>query len=148
MATSRFENLRKALTAKIIAQFTTDGVSGVTVNDYRRLTLDREDNVWVGNIRGTQEPYTQGSGGFREEEMEVDVAIRCPQFGDTVAEFASAEQRAETIMASIETALRADIEVSSTVYNVEFAEYETNHWSDTDGAVGVIDITLTAEAHI
>lgn len=148
MATSRFENLRTALVTAITNRLATDSVTGVTVQKYPRVIGEREDTVSLGNISGSQEPFTQGASGFREEEMTIEVRVRCPRFGDTTDEFGEAEQRAETVMASIENAVRTDITVSSTVYNIEFSQYETDHTTDGDGAVGVVDITLVATAHI
>lgn len=147
MATSRFEDLRSALATAITTRLATDGITGVAVHKYRPVTLQRVDVVWMGNIKGEQEPLTQ-AGGFRDETMEIDVAIRIPTFGDTTDEYATVEQRAEAVMASIEKAVRADITLTATVWNVEFDSYETNHTTDGDGAVGVVDIILIAEAHI
>lgn len=149
MATSRFENLRAALASAFTTQLASDSVTGVTVRKYRPVTRDREAQVWVGNIRGEQEPYTQGGAdGTRAEEMEVDVIVACPTHGSSVEEFETVEQKAEAVMASIETAVRSDITVGSTVFNIEFAAYETNHTLDDQGAWGIVEITLTAEAHL
>lgn len=147
MATSRFENLRAALATLITTQLASDAITGVQVWKYQPTTKERVDVLWLGDISGEQEPYTQ-SGGFRQETIEIDVAIRCPTFGDTPAEFATVEQRAEAVMASVEKAVRNDMTVGSTVYNIEFSAYETNHTFDDQGAVGVVEITLVAEAHI
>lgn len=147
MATSRFENLRAGLATAFTTQLGSDGLSSVKVHKYRPVNTTREHIVYVGNISGSQEPFTQ-SDGFRLEEMDVEVAVRCPTFGTTTDEFATVEQVAESVMASIEKAVRNDITVGGVVFNVEFSSYETDHTFDGDGAVGVVDIVLTAEAHI
>lgn len=148
MATSRFEAAREALSTAIVTRLTTDSVAGVSVHKYRPPTLDREAVVWIGDISGEQEPYTQGPDGTRLEEMEIDVQVRCPTHGSSTDEFETVEQKAEAVMASIENLCRLNPTLSAALFNVEFAAFETNHTYDDEGAVGVVEITITAEAHL
>lgn len=151
MATSRFQNLRVALASAITTQLTTDGTTGVTVTGYppRGDQWTREDRVWLSEIRFNQEPYTQGSDGFREEELEVDLIVYCPTFGGTIEEQTAGEARAELILASIETAVRDDITVGSTVFNTEFASGRSHvGYVDDQGPFGYVEALIRAEAII
>jgi hypothetical protein len=151
MATSRFQNLRVALAAAVVAQLTTDGTTGVTVSEYPPLgdQFTREDRVWLGEISGTQEPYTQGASGSRMEELTVDLKVFAPVFGGTEDEQREGEARAELIFASVENAVRGDITVSSTVYNIELESFtSTVGQIDEHGPAGFIEAVLVAEAHI
>ena len=150
MATSRFQNLRVALAADIVSQLSTDGTSNVTVGEYPPLgDYSREDRIWLGNIEGTQKPYTQGSSGFRQEILEIELRVYAPTFGGTSEEQQSGEVRAELIFASVENAVRGDITVGSTVYNIELDSF-TSHVDQVDenGPLGYIEATLTAESHL
>lgn len=150
MATSRFQNLRAALASDISDQLTTDGVSGVTVTEYPPLgDYVREDRIYLAEIRGEQEPFTQGASGFRAETLEVDLVVYAPVHGGTVDEMKDAESRAETLFASVENAVRGDVTVSSTVFNIELDSFTSSIENiDEHGPVGFIEATLTAEAHI
>lgn len=150
MATSRFRALRTALATAIRSQLTSDSVTGVRVFDYGRIITPQEDQIYISNIRGEQDPYTfsGGGSGLRQENIEIDVMIEVPRPGTTEAEFAEAEIRAETIMASIESTVRADPEIGSTVFDSEFDSFETDHQFADKVAWGRIEITITAEAHI
>ena len=151
MATSRFQNLRAAITTAITSRLTTDGVSGVTVTQYPPLgDYAREDRVFLTEIRSRQEPMTQGgTSGKRLEELEVDFIIQTPVHGGSVEEYADGETRAETILASVETAVRNDPTVSATVFNIELAEFTSSiQHLDEDGPYGWVEGTFEAEAHI
>ena len=150
MATSRFQNLRVALAALIVARLSTDSTSDVTVTEYPPLgDPTREDRVWLAEISGTQEPYTMGASGNRQEILEIELRVYAPTHGGTSEEQQSGESRAELIFASVENAVRTDITVSSTVYNIELASF-TSHVDqvDGDGPIGFIEATLTAESHL
>ena len=148
MVTSRLTALRIALAADIVSQLATDTTTGVTVTEYPPLgDYSREDRVWLGDIDGTQEPYTMGS--VRKEILEVELTVAAPTFGGTSEEQASGEARAETIFASVENAVRGDITVSGTVYNIELSPFESHiDMLDEHGPVGYITATLTAESHL
>ncbi len=150
MVTSRLTALRIALAADIVSQLATDNTTGVTVTEYAPLgDSSREDRVFLGNISGTQEPYTMGASGFRQEILEVELVVVAPTFGGTSEEQASGEARAETIFASVQTAVRDDITVSGTVYNIELSPFESSiDVIDEHGPVGYITATLTAESHL
>ncbi len=150
MATSRLTALRVALAADIVSQLATDSTTGVTVTEYPPLgDYTREDRVWLAAINGTQEPYTQGASGFRQEILEVELRVYAPTFGGTSEEQASGETRAETIFASVENAVRGDITVTNTVYNIELDSFTSDiDQVDEHGPIGYIEAVLTAEAHI
>ena len=150
MATSRFQNLRVALAALIVTRLATDSTTDVTVTEYPPLgDYTREDRVWLAEISGTQEPYTMGTSGNRQEILEVELRVYAPTHGGTSEEQSSGESRAELILASVENAVRTDVTVSSTVYNVELASF-TSHVDqiDEDGPYGFIEVVLTAESHL
>lgn len=150
MATSRFQNLRAALASDIGDQLSTDGVTDVTVTEYPPLgDYAREDRVYLTEIRARQEPYTQGSSGVRMEELEIDFVIEAPILGGTVEEYQDGETRAETILGSVETAVRNDITVSSTVFNIELDSFTSSiAHLDELGPFGWVEGTFVAEAHI
>ncbi len=150
MATSRLTALRTALVTDIVSQLSTDGTSDVTVTEYPPLgDFSREDRVWLAEISGTQEPYTMGSSGNRQELLEVDLRVYAPTFGGTSEEQSSGETRAETVFASVENAVRGDITVGSTVYNIELDSFTSSvGMVDGSGPAGYIEATLTAESHL
>ncbi len=151
MATSRLTALRVALAAKIVSQLATDGTTGVTVTEYPPLgDPAREDRVWLADISGRQEPYTMGgASGSRQELLEVELRVYAPTFGGTSEEQASGEVRAELIFASVENAVRGDITVTATVYNIELDSFTSNVGQiDEHGPYGAIEATLTAESHL
>jgi hypothetical protein len=151
VTTSRLKTLRTELVTDIQAQLTSDGVSGVTVTPYPVLAdqWTREDRVWLGSITGEQEPLTQGPNGKRVETLTVELTVYAPTFGGTEEEQAAGEGRAETIFASVETAVRTDITVNNTVFDVNVESYESNPaYVDADGPVGMFTAELVAEAHI
>ena len=149
MATSRLTSLRDGLVSVINTQLTADAVTDVTVSGYPPLGEDwtREDRVWFASISLTQEPYTQGASGFRMENLTVEGRVWCPRHGRD--EQSGGETRAETVFASIETALRDDITVGAVVFNVELASAESipDH-VDESGPIGYIEFDIEAEAHI
>ncbi len=150
MATSRLTALRAALAADIVSQLSTDSTTDVTVTEYPPLgDYTREDRIWLGDIEGTQEPYTTGPSGFRQEILEVELQVYAPTFGGTSEEQSSGESRAELIFASVENAVRGDITVGSTVYNIELDSF-TSHVGQVDehGPIGYVEATLTAESHL
>jgi hypothetical protein len=148
MVTSRFNNLRVGLATAIASQLTTDGTTGVTVTERQPLgDYSREDRIWMGNIRGNQQPLTMGASGSRLEDLEVDLFVYAPRNGRDSQ--ASAEERAELIFASVENTCRNDITVGSTVFNVEVASFEsTIDQIDEKGPIGWIEAVITAEAHL
>lgn len=149
MATSTFENLRAGLVTEITSQLTTDAVTGVTVTPYPPLGDDwtRKDRIWFGSITFGQEPYTMGSGGFRQETLTVEGRVWCPRHGRD--QQAGGEQRSETVFASVENALRNDITVGGVVFNVELASAESipDH-IDESGPIGYVEFEVEAEAHL
>lgn len=150
MATSRFQNLRAALVTAIVNRLSTDAVTGVTVTQYPPLgDYARVDRVFLTEIRARQEPYTQGASGSRMEELEVDFIVQAPTFGGTVEEHSDGEARAELILASVETAVRNDITVSATVFNIELESFTSSiAHIDDHGPYGFVEGTLVAEAHL
>ncbi len=151
MVTSRFQNLRVALAALIVTRLATDSTTDVTVTEYPPLgDYTREDRVWLSEISGTQEPYTMGgSSGSRQEILEIELRVYAPTHGGTSEEQSSGEARAELIYASVENAVRTDITVSSTVYNIELASFKSFvDQVDEHGPLGYIEVTLTAESHL
>ncbi len=150
MVTSRFQNLRVALAALIVTRLATDSTTDVTVTEYPPLgDYTREDRVWLAEISGTQEPYTMGSSGNRQEILEIELRVSAPTHGGTSEEQSSGESRAELIFASVENAVRTDITVSSTVYNIELTSFTSSvDQLDEHGPIGFIEATLIAESHL
>ncbi len=150
MVTSRFQNLRVALAALIVTRLATDSTTDVTVTEYPPLgDYTREDRVWLAEISGTQEPYTMGESGTREELLKIELRVYAPTHGGTSEEQSSGEARAELIFASVENAVRTDITVSSTVYNIELASFTSFvDQVDEHGPAGFIEVVLTAESHL
>lgn len=145
---SKYQDLRAGLVSLITARLATDGVTDVVVTEYAPLAPTREDRIWLGEIRGRQEPYTQGAAGLRKEELEVELEVYAPYWGNAEADQSAAEQRSELIFASVENAVRADITVGGVVYNIELDSFTSKVEPDDDGPVGVVEATLVAEAHI
>ena len=90
-----------------------------------------------------------GSSGSRQEILELDLIVYAPTFGGTSEEQSSGEARAELIFASVENAVRTDITVSATVYNIELSSFESHvDQLDEHGPYGFIEVVLTAESHL
>ncbi len=146
MTTSRVPALRSALKTVIDAQLTADAVTGVTVSEFDPGDEQTGDWVFFGSIRSTQTELT--FGGSREETLFVEGFIRVEKAGagDTVA--AAAEDRAHVLLGSIEDALRADIDVSDTVFNCVIAGHESGYATTPEGRVAMLAFDVEAEAHI
>lgn len=147
MATNtKFEDVRGALETDITGQLSTDGISAVfskfpPIGDY-----SREDRVWLGEVRFSQEPHTFGN---YQELIDVDFVIDCPASGGSQDEWEDGSTRAESILDSMLTILRSDITINSTVFNVELGPTEQPvDVVDEHGPHGVIRGTLSMEAHV
>ena len=151
MSTSKFQDVRAAFAALITARFIVDGVEDVSVWEYepRPATVTREDQVWVGRIRVDQEPLSMGGANRKvDETLTIDLAVRAPRSGADLDDQKLAEQRAETIFASVENAVRADGTVGGSVMFIQVDSFESVPMFDDLGAVGLIDAVFTAEANI
>ena len=151
MSTSSFQNVRAALAALIVARLTTDAVTGVTVFEYRPMgdIATREDMVWIDRVRIDQEPLSMGGPSrLVDETVTLDLSVRAPRVGADQDDMKLAEQRAELIWASIETALRNSSSVSSTVMFADIEAFESIPDYDELGAIGTIEATVTAVANL
>lgn len=143
---TKHEDVRGELKTDIEAQLSTDGLTAVftkypPVGDY-----SREDRVWLGEINFSQEPYTYGN---YQELIDVDFVVDCPTSGGSQDEWEEGAQRAEAILDSILAALRSDITINATVFNVELGESSSVMSSiDENGPHGRIEGTLNLEAHV
>lgn len=146
MSTSRIPALRAALKTAIAAQLTTDGITAVTNAFHPADEQTKKDHIWLGSMSSSQTEHA--FGGSREETITVNGAIEVFRAGtgDTVG--TAAETAAHAILGSIEDALRADIDVNSTVFDCVVAGHESEVQAVTDGWYGVIGFDLEAEAHI
>ena len=90
-----------------------------------------------------------GTGRKVSEELEVDVHILATNStgaDDTTA--GEVEAQAEAILASIETALRADNTVGSAVMYAELDSFESIPDSDSDGLTCMIEAVITCQANL
>lgn len=150
MATSVFQNIRAALATAIASQLATDLITGVTVTQYPPLgEVTLVDRVWMDEISFDQEPLAMGGSSRKvSEDLSVEVKIRAIKPGGDLDDLALMEVRAEAILASVESALRADSDVNSTVM---FAELESGSSKPfaLDQQVGVlIEAVIHAEANL
>lgn len=150
MSSSKFQDLRAALKTAVAARLTTDGVTDVDVFEYAPMqNATREDQIWFGRIRVEQEPLTMGGAGRAVgETISIDVSVRAPRSGADQDDMKAAEQRAEAMWASVENALRADPDVSSTVMFTDIDSFESIPDYDADGAVGTIEATIVGMSNI
>lgn len=150
MSTSKFQDVRAALKSLITARFTTDAITNVDVFEYQPMgNATREDQVWIGRVRVDQEGLTMGgTGRIVGETITLDLSVRAPRFGADQDDMKLAEQRAEAIWASIENAIRNGATVSSTVMFTEIDSFESVPDYDEQGAIGVIEAVIVAEANI
>jgi hypothetical protein len=147
LGNSTIENLRSDLAADIVAQLTTDAVTGVTVREFPPGDeATSTDLVFIGSITATQDHLV--FGGAREEALsaELFVHVLTPGAGDTPA--ATSEDRAMTILASIEDALRGDDTVSASVFHAQISEVESENFVTDDGRFCQLRVTVDAESHI
>ena len=143
--------LRSNLKTQIVAQLSSDGVTGVSVFEFPPGDdAPQTDLVYFGDVTVDQDHLTMGGPGVekRNEILSVDgfVFARKPGAGDTIA--ATAEDRALTIFASIEKKLRADPTISSAVFHAELGTVESRPGVDTEGRFTILEFTITAQSHL
>lgn len=151
MATSSFQNIRTELASDITARLTTDAVTGVTVTEYppTGALATKEDRVWIYRIRADQRDLTMGASGGLGEDLELTLYVYAPQRGGTEAEFQAASVRAETILASVENAVRTDPTISGAVLHATIASVEEEPSFDADGdAYALLEVTIAATANL
>lgn len=150
MSTSKFQDIRASLKTLVDSRLTTDGVTGVDVFAYPPVgDVAREDMVWFGRIASDQGPLTMGGTGRGvAETLDVDFHIRAPYHGSDVATQGAADGRAETILASVENALRADSTVGGAVMFAEVTAFESIPDNDADGPIGTVEGTISVEVNL
>jgi len=153
MATSAVRAVLVALESAIDSQLSTDGVTGVATHRYEPTGDERTRTDWVAflSVSFEQEPMTQGgTAGIRMETLTVDAEVRAYKSGGTLDDKDDALNRAETIFASVETAVRDDpnLDSSNGIFNVEVARGETTVTADDQGAYCVLEFEVEAEAHL
>lgn len=143
MATSTFQDVRAALVTLI------SPITDCEITAYPPYgdSWTIEDRVWLAEIRVDQEKLA--FGGPRSEELEIDLVIYAPRFGSDMEDWAAAEQRAEAILAAIEADVRGDDSIGGTVMNADIATFRSRiDMSHEHGPVGMIELTITAEANL
>ncbi len=147
MATSAIANLRTELAADIVARLTTDGTTGVTVTEFPPGDdAGRTDVVFIGEIRTDQAHLS--FGGSREERLEADIEVMTFKAGAGDTQAAAAEDRAVTILASIENAVRTDPTVSSSSFHAQVVRVTSRPDVDDQGRITHMTVTVEAEAHL
>ena len=139
--------LRSALKPAIVTQLATDGILGVQVSKFSPGDdVQSTDAIWFGKISGTQDEAN--FGGSREETLDVEgfLLVTTPGAGDTIA--ATSEDRAFTILASIETALRADATLSAVVFDAVITDTSSEPGMSPEGRYTFLTFTITATAYI
>lgn len=147
---SQFQNLRAALKTAVVAQLASDAVSGVDVFEYAPMgNATREDQVWFGRISVEQENLTMGgTGRVVGETITVDVSVRAPRSGSDQDDMSLAEQRAETIWGSVETAVRSNATLLASIMDVQIDSFESIPDYDEQGAVGVIEASIVGMSNV
>lgn len=143
MATSTFQNVRAALVALI------SPITNVEITAYPPYGdgWTNEDRVWVAEIRADQEKLA--FGGPRVEDLEIDVVIYAPVMGSDQQDWGVAEARAETILASVETSVRNDETIGSSVLDADIASIRSRiDMAHEHGPVGFIELTITATSNL
>lgn len=147
MGTSVTPALRSALVPAIVTQLATDAVTGVQVSE---VTLGDDmqstDTVWFGKIKGKQSEHM--FGGSREETLTVEgfCFVTTSGAGETVA--ATSEDRAFTILASVEQALRTDPTLTTVVFDATIVDTESNPGVTPEGRYTFVKFTIDASAYI
>jgi hypothetical protein len=147
MGTSTLEEFRSEVKADIVARLATDSVTGVSVFEFPPGDEAPDTDVlFLGTIRTTQDHLV--FGGAREERLtaEVIVFVLTPGAGDVVA--AVSEDRAQTILASVENALRGDPGVSSSVFHAQIVSTDCENGVTPEGRFCQLTVTIEAEAHL
>lgn len=147
MATSTVATLRSNLATQITSRLTTDGITGVQVNEFPPGDdMPSSDALFLGTIRVTQINHT--FGGSREEELTAEgfIWVVAPGAGDTNA--AVAEDRAVAIFASVENELRADPTVNGAVFDSEVDGFDSDPMIHERGRATLLKFEIGAVAHI
>jgi hypothetical protein len=147
---SKFQDLRAALKTAVVAQLTTDAVSDVDVFEYAPMgNATREDQIWFGRIQVEQENLTMGgTGRVVGEIISVDVSVRAPRSGSDQDDMKLAEQRAETMWGSVETAVRSNATLLASIMDVQIDSFESIPDYDADGAIGTIEASIVGQSNI
>lgn len=146
MGTSVTPALRSALVPAIVTQLATDAVTGVQVSEFALGDETQPtDAVWFGKITGTQEEDTFGGG--REETLDVDgfCYVVTAGAGDAAA---TSEDRAFTILASIEQALRTDPTLAAVVFDATITSTDSEPGVTDKGRYTFVEFAITATAYI
>lgn len=148
MATNtKFQDIRAALSTAITTRWTTDTLTAVFTKYPPLGDYTREDRMWLGEIGFSQEPYSYA--GNYQETMSVSFTVACPASGGSQDEWDDGVGRAEALLDSALTALRADITVGSTVFNVELGDTDNPvDQLDEHGPIGIVSGTFELEAHV
>jgi hypothetical protein len=143
MATSQFQNLRAALITLI------SPIADCVISAYPPYGNEwtREDRVWLAAIRSEQSKLA--FGGARAEDLTVTLIIYVPRYGGSGDDLAVVEERAEVILAAIESDIRTDDTIGGSVMNADIDSFESETvMSDTFGPLAVMEVTITAEANL
>ena len=135
---TKHQDVRAALKTAVETQWTSDAIVAV-FSKFPPLSdhYTREDRMSLGEIEFSQEPFTYGT---YQERITVDFVIDCPASGNSEDEWEDGSTRSEAILDSVLTALRTDITVGGTVFNVELGSTTAPvDVVDTDGPHGVLD---------
>jgi hypothetical protein len=150
VSSSKFQDLRAALKTAVVAQLATDTVDDVDVFEYAPVgNATREDQVWFGRITVDQENLTMGgTGRVVGETISVDVSVRAPRVGSDQQDMSLAEQRAETIWGSVESAVRSNATLLASIMDVQIDSFESIPDYDEQGAIGVIEASIVGMSNI
>jgi hypothetical protein len=147
---SKFQDLRAALKTAVVAQLATDTVSDVDVFEYAPMgNATREDQIWFGRIQVEQENLTMGgTGRVVGETITIDVSVRAPRSGSDQQDMSLAEQRAEQMWGSVETAVRSNATLLASIMDVQVDSFESIPDYDADGAIGTIEASIVGQSNI
>ena len=89
-----------------------------------------------------------GTGRVVGETISVDVSVRAPRSGSDQQDMAAAEQRAETMWGSVETAVRSNATLLASIMDVQIDSFESIPDYDADGAIGTIEASIVGQSNI
>lgn len=129
MASSSIPAFKAALVARLQARA---ALADVQVSYGPPLPNRQNESVWIGDAEGEQAWSSFGTGGTpRSEEYEVRVVFYVLHRGSTDTQ--KADERCFVLLAELESELRSDPSVNSTVSAASVGEFRLEEQVSEDG---------------
>lgn len=143
---SQIPTVRSKVAAQWAAQLATDGVTGVDVREFDPHDEDTlVDRAWILRVSANQD---QASFGRRTEDVTVDGMIRVTRAGAGDTKAAESEDRAFTILASLETSLVSDFTVDSAGIFGQISQIDSTLEVTPSGMTCVVEFTVDVDVNL